>query len=177
MNRRAFVTSTVAVLFVPGLLEAQSPRKIPRVGVIVPVEPESPTEPNLAAFRQTLRDLGYTEGQNITVEYRYAHGKAELYDEQASELVRLKVDIMVVGSWQPALAAKKATQTIPIVGVAMGRRRQSAYPRDLDAPRPPVDFGGRGAPLAPDHPDAPDGSTSARPPRELGPRGEGGAML
>ncbi len=99
---------------------AQPAPKIPRIGVLVPVEPDEPKEPNIGAFRKALRDLGYVEGQNIAVEYRYAHGKPELYADQASELVRLKVDIMVVGSWQPALEAKKATQTIPIVGVAMG---------------------------------------------------------
>jgi putative ABC transport system substrate-binding protein len=115
------LATLVALLFlVPPLAEAQPPGKVPRVGVIVPVEPASPTEPNVVAFRQALRSLGYAEGQNIAVEYRYAHGKAELYAEQASELVRLQVDVMVVGSWQPTLAAKKATQTIPIVGVGMG---------------------------------------------------------
>lgn len=76
---------------------AQPPAQVPRIGVIVPVEPESPTEPNVGAFRQGLRDLGYVEGQSIIVEYRYAHGKEELYAEQASELVRLKVNVMVVG--------------------------------------------------------------------------------
>jgi putative tryptophan/tyrosine transport system substrate-binding protein len=110
----------IAFEVAPLAAEAQKPGKIPRVGVIVPVEPESPTEPNVAAFRQGLRSLGYVEGQNIIVEYRYAHGRAERFTEQAAELVRLQVDAMVVGSWQPTLAAKKATQTIPIVGVAMG---------------------------------------------------------
>ncbi len=108
------------MLAAPLAAQAQPAMRVPRIGVIVPVEPESPTEPNLVAFRQALRGLGYVEGQNIAVEYRYAHGQADLYDRYATEFVHLKVDIMVVGSWQPALAAKKATQTIPIVGVAMG---------------------------------------------------------
>ena len=76
-----------------------------RLGVIVPVEPESLTEPNIAAFHQGLRNLGYVEGENIAIDYRYAHGKDELYPELASDLMRLKVDVMVVGSgnrfWQP----------------------------------------------------------------------------
>jgi ABC-type uncharacterized transport system substrate-binding protein len=119
--RRPFLkASAYALLAAPLAAEGQKSGKVPRVGVIVPVEPESLTEPHLAAFRQTLRDLGYAEGQNIAVEYRYAHGKAELYAALASELVRLQVDMMVVGSWHPTLEAKKATQTIPIVGVGMG---------------------------------------------------------
>ena len=121
MDRRAFISSLAGgLLAAPLAAGAQQDRKVPRVGVIVPVEPESPTEPNLAAFRQGLGSLGYIEGQNIAVEYRYARGRAELFTEQAAELVRLQVDVMMVGSWQPTLAAKKATQTIPIVGVAMG---------------------------------------------------------
>ena len=121
MTRRTFLCGlTLAAVPLPLAAEAQQGGKVPRIGVIVPVESASPTEPNLAAFRQGLRSLGYVEGQNIAVEYRYAHGKAELYAEQASELVRLRIDVMVVGSWQPALTAKKVTQTIPIVGVGMG---------------------------------------------------------
>ena len=121
MNRRAFIgTLAGGLLAAPLAAEAQQAGKVARVGVIVPVEPESPTEPHLAAFRQALRDLDYAEGQNIAVEYRYAHGKAERYAELASELVRLPVDVMVVGSWHPTLEAKKATQTIPIVGVGIG---------------------------------------------------------
>ena len=121
MNRRTFLGilpgSVLAARFAA---EAQPATKVPRIGVIVPVEPASPTEPNLAAFRQGMRGLGYVEGQNIAIDYRYAHGKDELYSELASDLLRLKIDIMVVGSWQPALAAKKLTQTIPIVGIGMG---------------------------------------------------------
>jgi len=121
MDRRAFVTGLGAVLVAPHTVEAQQqPQKIPRIGVIVPVEPESPTEPNAGAFRDALRTLGYVDGQNVVVEYRYAHGKEELYAALASELVNLKVNVMVVGSWQPTVAAKKVTQTIPIVGVGMG---------------------------------------------------------
>ncbi len=114
------VMLAVSLALGPHAAPAQQAANVPRIGVIVPVEPESPSEPNLAAFRQGLRSLGYVEGESIAVEYRYAHGKEELYAEQAAAFVRLKVDIMVVGSWQPALAAKKASHTIPIVGVGMG---------------------------------------------------------
>ncbi len=114
------VILAVGLALAPLTVKAQQTGKVPRIGVLVPVEPESPTEPNIRAFRQTLHDLGYVNGQNVVVEYRYAHGKAELYPELASELVRLQVDVMVVGSWDPTLAAKRATKTVPIVGVGMG---------------------------------------------------------
>jgi hypothetical protein len=74
----AFVLLVTLVL-VPLAGEAQQPGAMPRIGVVVPVEPESPTEPNVGAFRQGLRDLGYVEGHNIIVEYRYALGNEALY--------------------------------------------------------------------------------------------------
>jgi putative ABC transport system substrate-binding protein len=121
MDRRSFISSvTLGLLAAPLAAEAQQAGKMPRIGIIVPVEPASPTEPNVAAFRQGMRSLGYVEGQNIAIDYRYAHGKDELYPELAADLIRLKVDIMVVGSWQPALAAKNLTKTIPIVGIGTG---------------------------------------------------------
>jgi putative ABC transport system substrate-binding protein len=121
MDRRTFLgTLAGGLLAAPLAAEAQQARKMPRIGVIVPVEPASSTEPNVAAFRQGMRSLGYVEGQNIAVEYRYARGEAARYAEYASEFVRVAVDVMVVGSAQPTLVAKNTTQTIPIVGVGMG---------------------------------------------------------
>src|SRR5436853_226422 len=73
-----------------------------------------------AAFRQGLRELGYVEGQNIVIEYRYAEGKAERLPELAAELVGLKVDVIVSGGTVAPLAAKQATSTIPIVLAAAG---------------------------------------------------------
>ena len=120
MNRRAFAAGLGAALIAPITAKAQQTGTVPRIGVIVPAEPESPTEPNIAAFREGLRGLGYVQGQNVAINYRYAHGKAELYAEFAAELVRLPVDIMVVGSAAATLAAKRATQTIPIVMIGGG---------------------------------------------------------
>jgi ABC-type uncharacterized transport system substrate-binding protein len=114
------VVLTVSLVLASVTVGAQQAGKVPRLGVLVPAEPVSPTEPNVGAFRQGLRDLGHVEGRNITVEYRYAHGKTELYPELVAQLVGLNVDVMVVGSGPAALAAKAATQTIPIVGVSMG---------------------------------------------------------
>jgi len=107
------VVLTVSLVLASVTVGAQQAGKVPRLGVLVPAEPVSPTEPNVGAFRQGLRDLGYVEGRNITVEYRYAHGKTELYPELVAQLVGLNVDIMVVGSEPAALAAKAATQTTP----------------------------------------------------------------
>ena len=81
MNRRAFLCGLTGTLAVPFAAGAQPAGKVWRIGVLVPAEPASPTDPNIGAFRQGLRDLGYAEGQNVVVEYRYAHGKTELYPE------------------------------------------------------------------------------------------------
>jgi putative tryptophan/tyrosine transport system substrate-binding protein len=96
---------------------AQPAGKVPRIGVLVPAEPPSPEKPNLTAFRQGLRDLGYVEGQTVAIAYRYALGKRERFPELIAELVQLPVDILVVGSTPAALAAKQATQAMPIVFV------------------------------------------------------------
>jgi len=114
------VVLALSLTLAPLASEAQQPGKMWRIGVLVPAETESPTEPDIAAFRQGLRDLGYVEGKNIAIEYRYAHGRTERYSELVGEFVRLKVDLMVVGSGAPTLAAKNATKTIPIVAVGMG---------------------------------------------------------
>ena len=75
---------------------------------------------NIIAFRKGLRELGYAEGQNIFVEYRYADGKLSRLSEIASELVQLKVDVIVAGGTQSTASAKRATSTIPIVVGAAG---------------------------------------------------------
>jgi len=109
--------STLALGLIAGPLpaEAQQAGKVYRIGYLSPVDPA--TESTRAeAIRQALRELGYIEGQNIATEYRYAEGKANRYPELAAELVRLKVDIIVVaGKGRLILAAKNATKTIPIV--------------------------------------------------------------
>src|SRR5262249_35474943 len=102
------------------LAEAQQPKKVPRIGYLAPGSPSAGV-PTLEAFRQGLRELGYMEGKNLIIEYRWAEGKADRLPPLAAELVRLKVDaIFASGAVQPALAAKNATTTIPIVFVAVG---------------------------------------------------------
>ena len=99
------------------LAEAQQPKKVPRIGYLSARDPASESA-RAEAIRLALRELGYIEGQNIAIEYRYAEGKRDRLPELAAELVRLKVDIIVVAGGDPAIrAAKNATKTIPIVMV------------------------------------------------------------
>ncbi len=104
------------VLLVAGAVaEAQQSGKVPRIGFLVVSSP-SAAAARVEAFQQGLQELGYVEGKNIVIEYRYAGGKADRLPPLASELVRLKIDVFVGGGGnQIALAAMKATATIPIV--------------------------------------------------------------
>ena len=94
--------------------QAQQPKKIPRVGFLSATSP-STIAARIEAFRQGLRELGYVEGKNIVVEYRYAEGKLDRLSELAAELVRLKVEVIVTAGPPPTRAAKEATVTMPIV--------------------------------------------------------------
>jgi putative tryptophan/tyrosine transport system substrate-binding protein len=94
--------------------EAQQPKKVPQLGLLSPFSP-STTALWHQAFREGLHDLGWVEGKNITIEYRYADGRADRVPDLAADLVRLKVDIIVATIAVDALAAKKSTRTIPIV--------------------------------------------------------------
>ena len=101
------------------LAEAQQPRKVPRIGYLSNTDPASDS-PRFEAIRLALRELGYIEGQNIASEYRYAERKLDRLPNLAAELVRLNVDIIVVGGDIPTRAAQKATKTIPIVIMGTG---------------------------------------------------------
>ena len=94
--------------------EAQQPKKVPRIGYLGATSASSESLRH-EAFRQGLREVGYIEGQNITIEYRYAEGKLDRLPALAAELVALKVDVIVTGGPQATRPAKKATATIPIV--------------------------------------------------------------
>jgi ABC-type uncharacterized transport system substrate-binding protein len=111
MNRRAFVTGLGAVLAAPITAGALQTGKIPRLGMIFL---GSPPNPLLEAFKQGLRELGYVEGHNVSIEYRWAEGRDERLPALASDLVRLKVDV-IVAAGQGAVAAKQATTVTPIV--------------------------------------------------------------
>ena len=119
MNKKISVSIlTVVVLAFVHPAYAQQPKKVPRIGVLDSGSPSS-TAAQRDAFRQGLRELGYIEGQTITVEHRYAEGVVE-FPNLATELVRLKVDVIVVPSTPGAQAAKNATTTIPIVFTGVG---------------------------------------------------------
>ena len=97
------------------LADAQQPKKVPRIGYLSSLDPASESTRS-EGIRLALRELGYIEGQNIATEYRYAEGKLDRVPELAAELVRLKVDIIVVAGGTGSIqAAKNATKTIPIV--------------------------------------------------------------
>ena len=94
--------------------EAQQPKKIPRIGYLFANFPTT-SPARREAFRQGLRELGYVEGKDIFIEYRYAEGKLGRLSELAAELVQVNVDVIVTGGPAPTRAAKKATVKIPIV--------------------------------------------------------------
>jgi ABC-type uncharacterized transport system substrate-binding protein len=95
-------------------VEAQQPAKVPRIGFLAPGSPVSDS-PRIDPFRQGLRELGYTEGQNIVIELRFAEGKSERLPALVAELIQLKVDVIVLSGTPAAQVAKRATTTIPIV--------------------------------------------------------------
>ncbi|MBI2210333.1 MAG: ABC transporter substrate-binding protein [Deltaproteobacteria bacterium] len=110
---------TTALLSTVPFANAQQAKKVPRIGLLSPFSP-SATALWHGAFRQGLREHGWVEGKNISIEYRYAEGKRDRLPELAGDLVRLKVDVIVAAVNTDALAAKKATRTIPIVVASAG---------------------------------------------------------
>jgi putative tryptophan/tyrosine transport system substrate-binding protein len=115
MKKAGWSSILVAALLLGSMAEAQQPKKVPRIGVLSGFSSSSDRK-RIEAFRQGLRELGYVEGQNVFVEYRYAGGNADEYPKLAAELVSFRVDLIVVGGGSGlARAAKETTKTIPIV--------------------------------------------------------------
>src|SRR2546425_8913701 len=114
------VTLALGLFLAPDPSHAQPPTRVHRIGYLSYGSPLPEFAPHLEAFRQGLRELGYVEGQNLVIEYRYAEGRAERLGDLAAELVSLKVDIIVAGATPPPLPAKRATTTIPIVMTSAG---------------------------------------------------------
>ncbi|MBI3325658.1 MAG: ABC transporter substrate-binding protein [Nitrospinae bacterium] len=136
MKRRTIgLITTLALVILVGLFaaDAQPAGKVPRIGWL---RQGALAEPTLDEFRQGLRDMGYVEGQNIVIEYRFNEGKAdlELFRDLAAELVRLGVDVIVTNGTPPTRAARDATQTIPIVFGGVGDPVGSGFVASL--PRP-----------------------------------------
>jgi putative ABC transport system substrate-binding protein len=107
------------------LAEAQQTEKVYRIGLLG-LSSRSDV-PGLAALRQGLRDLGYEEGKNLVIEYRWAEGRYDRLPALADELVRLKVDVLITYATPGARAAKQATTTIPVVVASMGRVSSPLY--------------------------------------------------
>ena len=118
MDRRTFVGAVAgALLTLPLAIEAQQAGKVPRIGYLVQNYAET-SQRVLAAFREGLRERGWLEGQNIVIEVRFAEGKIDQLPALVSELIRLKVDVIVTTSSATTWAAKDATKSIPIVMAA-----------------------------------------------------------
>src|SRR5689334_440761 len=125
------VTLTSALLAAPFTVGAQPAGKVPLIGVVAPAGVH---DPDIEAFRRGLRELGYVEGQNLLVEYRAADGIRERFPDLFDEMLRLKVDVIVTGTSIAALAARKATSTIPIVVAAGGDPVQAGVVASLAHP-------------------------------------------
>jgi putative tryptophan/tyrosine transport system substrate-binding protein len=109
-----------SMLLAPCSAAAQQPKKVPRIGYLSLLEPAHESTRS-EAIRLALSELGYIEGQNIAIEYRYAEGKRDRFPGFAAEMVQLKVDIIVAAGGDPLVrAAKNATKTIPIVMIGPG---------------------------------------------------------
>jgi putative ABC transport system substrate-binding protein len=121
MRKTLVYLFVVAVLSGGVLADAQQPKKVHRIGFLSASDAARQATPS-EGIRLALRELGYIEGQNIAIEYRYAEGKQDRYPEIAAELVRLKVDIIVVTGGNVLVGVvKNATKTIPIVMAGAGR--------------------------------------------------------
>lgn len=107
--------AAIFLLLTVSIAEAQQPKKVPRIGYLAARDRASDAERS-QAVRAGLRELGYIEGSNILIEYRYADGKRERFPKLAAELVQLKLDLIVIAGGTPSVReAMKATKTIPLI--------------------------------------------------------------
>jgi ABC-type uncharacterized transport system substrate-binding protein len=118
MKRRQFITLIGGAVGWPLAARAQQPGKVYRIGMLETIS-AALNAANLAVFRKSLRDLGYIEGRNLVIEYRSADGRAERFPDLATQLVGLKVDLIVTRGTPASLAAKSATAAIPVVMAAV----------------------------------------------------------
>jgi putative ABC transport system substrate-binding protein len=134
MDRRMFIDRVAGGLLAALLAScAQAQSKVWRIGVLETVSTEL-NAANLNALRQGLRELGYVEGQNLIIEYRSADGRSERFADLAAELVGLKVDLLVTRGTPASLAAKRATQTIPVVMANAGEPVETGLVTSLARP-------------------------------------------
>jgi putative ABC transport system substrate-binding protein len=122
LKRREFITLIGMATALPLAAHAQQAAKISRIGILSTGHPSAVADPiinNINSFLQALRELGYTEGQNVTIQQEYAEGNTDRLGGLANKLIAAKVDVIVAFSTTAARAAKQATSTIPIVAIAM----------------------------------------------------------
>ena len=133
MRKNVMRLTLCAMLFaLCSSVEAQQSKKVARIGYLTSALDR--VNPNRDAFRQGLRDLGWVEGQNIVIEYRYAEGKNERLTDLAADLVRLKVDLIVTTGGTATEAAKQATTSIPIVFTQVGAPDKQGFVASLARP-------------------------------------------
>jgi putative ABC transport system substrate-binding protein len=113
--------------------EAQQPKNVPRIGLLI-TNSRASESTSFEAFHRGLQELGYVEGQNIVIEYRYADGKLEQLPQFAAELVRLNVEVIVTSGTPPTHAAQQATKTIPIVMTVVGDPIEVGFVASLAQP-------------------------------------------
>lgn len=128
----SFIVTIVLGLGDPLAAAAQPAPKAARIGVLLYSNPE--TDPTVAALRQGLRDLGYREGQTLSIDYRYAQGQPDRLPAMAAELVRLKPDLLVAIGGDVAPAAQQATTTIPIIAWVSNDPVQAGFAVTLARP-------------------------------------------
>jgi putative tryptophan/tyrosine transport system substrate-binding protein len=134
MNRKLPCLLGVLLLASVHLADAQQQKKIPQIGVLYFGVSGVPAPP-IDGFQQGLRELGYAEGKNVAIVYRFAEGKFDRLPDLAAELVRLKVDVILAAGGTPAiLAAKNATSTIPIIFPSVGDPVALGYVTSLARP-------------------------------------------
>jgi len=132
-RRRFLRTISGGLLAVPFAARAQQPGKVYRLGYLSQPTRES-VERALRSFLRALRELGWVEGENLVIEYRWAEGNAERLPALAADLVRLKVDVIVAPATTAALAAKNATSTIPIVMIFPAEPVEAGLVASLNRP-------------------------------------------
>ena len=127
------VILALGLLVVPRAADAQPVAKVPQIGFLS-LRPLGARSPFLEAFRHSLREMGYAEGQNVAFVYRSAEGQVDRLPALAAELVRLNVDVIVVAETPAIHAAIQATTTIPIVMLTVGDPVEAGFVKSLAQP-------------------------------------------
>ncbi len=133
VSRRSFIGGTLALWFGAVAAQEKKPGRVFRVGVLDPL-PLSSNASNMEQLRKGLRDAGYTEGENLTIEYRASDGRAGRYQRMANELARLPVDVLVARGTPAALGARNASKEMPIVAVGVTDPAETGLVASLERP-------------------------------------------